>query len=80
MYLTIEQSIRQNAIRHECRGLEWTELGYDDRAKRSFEKARKFHQKADKMKLETPIDAIYRDFIAALNRNLLIGNVRKEEF
>ena len=52
VYVSIEEAIRQNAYRHEYRGLDYTELGEDVKAKGSFVKAVKFHNKADKYRVE----------------------------
>ena len=51
VYVSIEEAIRQNAYRHEYRGLDYTELGEDAKAKGSFAKAVKFHDKADKYRI-----------------------------
>jgi hypothetical protein len=47
-YISVQESIKRNAYRHEARGLNWIELGYDDKARGSFAKAVKFHNKADR--------------------------------
>lgn len=70
-FLTIEQSIRENAYRHESKGLWWTELGFDDRAKGSFKKALKNHQKADMFKIPEFYVSIYKNWDKLVARSIL---------
>ena len=65
-YLTVEECVRQNAYRHESNGLNWIELGYDDRAAGSFRKAIICHRRADLFAL--PVDPIFQVAYAMTRR------------
>lgn len=58
--MSLEDCIRDNAYRHEAKGLWWTEIGYDDRAAGSFRKALRNHQKADAFTMSFPKDEIFK--------------------
>jgi hypothetical protein len=51
-YLTVEECIRENAYRHEAKGLWWTDMGYDERAAGSFRKAMRNHRRADGLRFK----------------------------
>lgn len=45
-YMSVADHWRENAWRHEAKGLWWIEQGYDDRAARSFKKALRNYRRA----------------------------------
>ena len=69
-YISVEDQYRQNAYRHEFRGYNWLELGYDDRAKGSFRKAKENYEKAEALMLDGLIAAILKPILIDLETQI----------
>ena len=50
-FLTVAETIRRNAARHEAKGLWYVEQGMDGHARGSFRKAVRNHHRADELML-----------------------------
>jgi len=58
-YITVEQSLLDNAYRHYCNGMKYLEQGLTHHARGSFTKAQRNYDRASSMVL---IDCIFIDF------------------
>jgi len=75
-YILVQESIRRNAYRHEARGLNWIELGYDDKARRSFTKAVKFHNKADRFNIPEIFEKIVNQMAKNIAEDIMSGTLK----
>ena len=75
-YLSADESVRQNAYRHEAKGLWWIEQGFDDYARGSFRKAARWDRKADQLaELLKPSDDPFLRMVYELTKKAITQQI-----